>query len=236
LPWIFSDWLQNLAAPDMMIPWEWLPVIADPSTATGFFGFLYLGPYFNLLPILAAGLMLLVQRLMMPPATTEQEEAQRAMMKYMPIIMAVLFFKVAAGLCLYFIVSSIWGLVERKLLLPKKHPDLPDTAAAPVEEKKVEAKPSIWAMALERVNEATKARETPPAAAPTSSASMAEGPPPPISGGKKNRKQRKKDKQKKAKQGGGSPPPPTSNGADGRGLVDKVRDWIKDVLKNAEKK
>jgi len=41
--------------------------------------------------------------------------------------MGVMFFKVAAGLCLYFITSSLWGIIERKLL-PKpvlKTDDLP---------------------------------------------------------------------------------------------------------------
>jgi YidC/Oxa1 family membrane protein insertase len=30
--------------------------------------------------------------------------------------MGVLFFKVASGLCIYFIASSLWGMAERKLL------------------------------------------------------------------------------------------------------------------------
>ena len=38
------------------------------------------------------------------------------MMKYMMLFMGILFFKVASGLCLYFIVSSAWGIAERKLL------------------------------------------------------------------------------------------------------------------------
>ena len=32
----------------------------------------------------------------------------------MMIFMGVLFYKVASGLCLYFIASSLWGLAERK--------------------------------------------------------------------------------------------------------------------------
>jgi YidC/Oxa1 family membrane protein insertase len=34
----------------------------------------------------------------------------------MTLFMGVMFFKVAAGLCLYFIASSLWGIGERKLL------------------------------------------------------------------------------------------------------------------------
>ena len=39
-------------------------------------------------------------------------------MKFMMLFMAVIFFKIASGLCIYFIASSIWGLAER-MLLPK---------------------------------------------------------------------------------------------------------------------
>jgi YidC/Oxa1 family membrane protein insertase len=46
----------------------------------------------------------------------------------MMLFMGVLFFKVPAGLCLYFISSSIWGICER-LLLPKTQPAAAATAA-----------------------------------------------------------------------------------------------------------
>jgi YidC/Oxa1 family membrane protein insertase len=46
---------------------------------------------------------------------------QQKMMQYMMIFMAVMFFKVASGLCIYFIASSLWGIAERKLL-PKSKP------------------------------------------------------------------------------------------------------------------
>jgi hypothetical protein len=48
-------------------------------------------------------------------------------MKYMTLFMALMFFKVPCGLCLYFIASTLWGIGER-LLLPTT---LPATAAAP---------------------------------------------------------------------------------------------------------
>ena len=46
---------------------------------------------------------------------------QQKMMKYMMVFMGLMFYKVAAGLCLYFIASSLWGFAERQLL-PKKKP------------------------------------------------------------------------------------------------------------------
>ena len=41
---------------------------------------------------------------------------QQRMMKFMMMFFALMFFRVPAGLCLYFITSSAWGLAERKLL------------------------------------------------------------------------------------------------------------------------
>jgi YidC/Oxa1 family membrane protein insertase len=40
-------------------------------------------------------------------------------MNYMMWFMALMFFKVPSGLCLYFIASSLWGIAERLLWLPK---------------------------------------------------------------------------------------------------------------------
>ena len=48
-----------------------------------------------------------------------QQEFQQKIMKWMMIFFGLLFYKVAAGLCIYFIVSSAWGLLERRML-PKK--------------------------------------------------------------------------------------------------------------------
>ena len=67
-----------------------------------------------------------------PPATDEQTRMQQNMMQYMMIFMGVLFFKVPAGLCVYFIASSLWGIGERKLLPPPSTlsaapPDKPKT-------------------------------------------------------------------------------------------------------------
>ena len=46
-------------------------------------------------------------------------------MKYMMIFMAFIFYKVPAGVCLYYIATNAWGLLERKLI-PK--PTLKPTA------------------------------------------------------------------------------------------------------------
>ncbi len=119
----WPTWIQNLAAPDMMIPWsDKIPWISRPQD---FGGFLYLGPYLNLLPVIAVTLMIVQQKMMTPPAADEQQAMQQKMMKYMMVIFGLMFYKVAAGLCIYFIASSLWGFAERKLL-PKTKPVKPE--------------------------------------------------------------------------------------------------------------
>jgi len=111
-------WIENLGAPDMLIWWsESIPWISDPNSLGGM---LYLGPYLNLLPLIAGVFMLIQQQLMTPPPTDDQQAAQQKMMKLMTIFFCILFYKVPAGLCIYFISSSLWGLAERKMLPKKK--------------------------------------------------------------------------------------------------------------------
>jgi len=64
---------------------------------------------------------LVTQKMTMPAPTNEQGAMQQKMMKYMTVFMGLMFYKVASGLCLYFIASSLWGIAERKLL-PKPKP------------------------------------------------------------------------------------------------------------------
>jgi YidC/Oxa1 family membrane protein insertase len=105
-------WCSNLAAPDMFYDWSWL-MPNFINSGQGFFG---LGPYFNILPIVTVALFLVTQKMAMPAPTNEQAAMQQKMMKWMTIFMGLLFYKVASGLCLYFIASSLWGIGERKLL------------------------------------------------------------------------------------------------------------------------
>ncbi len=110
------DWASNLAGPDML--WRWDAYL--PEFLAGENG--YLGPYLNVLPLVTVALFVVQQKLFTPPATDEQTKMQQQVMMFMTIFIGFLFFRVPAGLCLYFIVSSLWGVSER-LLLPK--PKLP---------------------------------------------------------------------------------------------------------------
>src|SRR5262249_5918005 len=66
-------WIRDLAAPDMLFhfPME-IP---------------FLGNWFNLLPFVVVGLMLIQTKLFSPPPTTPEAEMQQKMMKYMMIFM-----------------------------------------------------------------------------------------------------------------------------------------------------
>ncbi len=123
----WPTWIANLAAPDMLFNWGehiwWISRVEDYGSI------LYLGPYFNLLPVIAVALMIVQQKMMTPPPADEQQAMQQKMMKYMMIFFGLMFYKVAAGLCLYFIASSAWGFCERKLL-PKKKPEAGEPAPA----------------------------------------------------------------------------------------------------------
>ena len=117
-------WCRDLSAPDRLFAWDsWMPKwLADGSG--------WLGPYFNLLPIIVLVLFLWQQKKMMPAPTDDQGRMQQKMMKFMMIFMGFLFFKVPSGLCIYMIIVTFWGVCERKLLPKSLTSGLAATAGA----------------------------------------------------------------------------------------------------------
>jgi len=114
---LFSDairWCSNLAAPDMLLRWDGIPPFSFLPFLFGPEGFL--GPYLNVLPIVTVALFLAQQKMFMPPPADEQAAMQQKVMKFMMVFIGIMFYRVASGLCLYFIASTCWGLAERKLL------------------------------------------------------------------------------------------------------------------------
>jgi len=107
-------WCSNLAAPDMLAYWRDWPFI--PSFITAYRGFMSLGPWLNVLPFFTISLFILQQQMFMPPATDDQTRMQQKMMKYMLVLICYAYYTVPSGLCLYIIVSSLWGIAEKKLL------------------------------------------------------------------------------------------------------------------------
>lgn len=111
-PFLYID---NLAAPDALFP---LPFTVP------FLGW----KEFNLLPVIVFCLFLLQTKLFTPPPANEEQAVQQKTMSFMMIFMLVMFYRVPAGLCVYFTVSNLWGICE-KLLLPKTKAGEPLPAA-----------------------------------------------------------------------------------------------------------
>ncbi len=107
-------WFDNLAAPDALVQ---LPVAVP-----------FLGNWFNLLPIITTSLFLVQQKMFMPPPTDEQTRMQAKVFFWMTLMMGFMFYHVPAGLCVYFIVSSVWSMGERKLLDRVAPPPPPSTS------------------------------------------------------------------------------------------------------------
>ena len=110
-------WMDNLAAPDALfhMPFK-VPFVGWTE--------------FNLLPMLTIVLFIFQQKMFMPPPTSDEQALQQKMMSYMMVFMGFMFYRVPAGLCVYFIASSLWGMGERKLL-PKVKPVDPNAPPAP---------------------------------------------------------------------------------------------------------
>jgi YidC/Oxa1 family membrane protein insertase len=66
----------------------------------------------NLLPLLVIAAMLIQQK-MTPMAAGGQSEAQQKMMQFMPVIFGFLFYSMPSGLTVYFLVSTVLGLVQQ---------------------------------------------------------------------------------------------------------------------------
>jgi YidC/Oxa1 family membrane protein insertase len=105
------EWCSNLAGPDQLYNWSGWMMEYLAGRGTG-----WLGPYLNILPLITVALFLAQQYFVMPKATDPQTQMTQTMMKWMTAFMAVMFFKVPAGLCIYFITSSIWSLIERQIV------------------------------------------------------------------------------------------------------------------------
>jgi YidC/Oxa1 family membrane protein insertase len=97
--WIW--WIKDLSAPDRFHPW---------------------GIPLPILPTLMVISMFILQR-MTPIATADP--AQKRMMVLMPIIFGIMFFKLASGLVLYFLVANLVGIAQQEIInkmIPQPQP------------------------------------------------------------------------------------------------------------------
>jgi YidC/Oxa1 family membrane protein insertase len=95
----FCLWMTDLAKPDRALRLDWhLP-----------FGFHM--EYLNVLPPLMVVLWV-AQQMLMPKPADEQQAKMQKMMMFMPILMGVFLYNYAAGLSLYMITQSTFGILE----------------------------------------------------------------------------------------------------------------------------
>lgn len=95
----------------------------------------------NLLPVIYIAMTIVTTLRMPKPENPDpQQEMQRKMMSFMPVMFGVLFYRMPAGLILYFAASACFGLIEtwyikRFVLKVDKHGKPLATAGLPVEPK-----------------------------------------------------------------------------------------------------
>lgn len=135
-------WFDNLAAPDalLLLPMK-LP---------------FLGNEFNLLPIITTSLFLFQQKMFMPPPTDEQTRMQAKMFFWMTLMMGFMFYHVPAGLCVYFIASSLWSMGERKLLdrvVPTPPPTSNTTLVIPPKDGPTKPANNFWSRMRDKLEE-----------------------------------------------------------------------------------
>jgi len=99
-------WIDNLAAPDVLFSWG-TPI-------------LFLGSNFHLLPILLGAVMFLQTHLSAqspkdPAQMTEAQRQQRAMGTIMPLVFTFFFYHFPSGLNLYWLFSTLFGIVQQWL-------------------------------------------------------------------------------------------------------------------------
>jgi len=125
----FLLWMRDLSKPDNLVSFS--------------SGIALIGQSLNLLPLLCAILMI-VQQKMAPKPTDPQAQQQQKIMMIMPVVFAVMLYKMPSGLMLYFLCSSMFGVLEQRYI--RNRLDLAAAAsgpssAVPVEQKRQKPAP-----------------------------------------------------------------------------------------------
>ena len=113
-------WIKDLSGPDKLIPFG--ERIVD-------LGIFYMDAI-NILPLLMVVLSILHTRNMPKPAD-EQQAQQMKMMKWLPIMFAVILYNYTAALAIYMVLSSAVAIIESKIVRAKDAEDEAAAEAAP---------------------------------------------------------------------------------------------------------
>ena len=107
----FVLWINDLTQPDRLLPLglDWLP-------------------HFNLLPILMVGLWYWLQSATPLPTDPQQRQVMK-IMRFMPFMFGVMLYNYGAGLMVYMVTSSLFGLVEQRITRRLLGPVNPEAAA-----------------------------------------------------------------------------------------------------------
>ena len=106
---IIPSWIGNLAAPDVLFSWSY-PI---PFIGTGF----------HLLPILLAFFTYLQQKMSQSKqdksTMSDEQKQMQTMMVFMPFVMLVLFYKMPSGLNIYWLSTTLLGMLQQELVQRK---------------------------------------------------------------------------------------------------------------------
>jgi YidC/Oxa1 family membrane protein insertase len=124
---VVPGWIDSLAAPDVLFSWSIsLPLI---------------GNALHLLPLLLAGLTWWQGKLMMDSGNTansgssDQQAATAATSKIMPLLLLMFFYHAASGLNLYWLFSSVLGILQQKLAHRRQLADSASTKVVPFNQR-----------------------------------------------------------------------------------------------------
>lgn len=101
---------------------HWIPDLSAPDVLFNFgFAIPFLGTEFHLLPLIVMGAMFLQQRASQkgpkdPKEMTDQQRQQKAMGTMMLVVFLFIFYNMPAGLNLYFLCSTLLGVLQQKIM------------------------------------------------------------------------------------------------------------------------
>ncbi len=97
----------------------WITDLSQPDHLINFGTYvMWLGDYLNILPIIMTVVWMIQQKMTPKPEDPQMQQQQKVFM-YMTVFFGFMFYHIAAGLVLYWMVMNLFGIVEQMII--KKH-------------------------------------------------------------------------------------------------------------------